>query len=331
MTSVIASLISKMNLLASEKFFLLDVGCSGGINPLFRSLGEKNLFALGFDPMTMEIDRLSKEEQFENIYYINSFVGLPESTDYRKERSHNPWGNNPWGRLSVNSALNTLADSKLSNKDKNDWKAEKLSVSSERKTLDEIVNESHSIPNFIKIDVDGADLEVLYSSTTTLADPRLLGVQIEVNYFGTEDVHDNTFHNIDRLLRGFGFELFDLSTRRYSNSALPSKFLLGVPAQSLTGRILQGDAIYFRDVARTPDSLQLVGLDLLKLCALFEFYNLPDCACEILTKFREHIEPILDIDNALDEITKLNYPNQSSYRSYLDRFSKNPISRTFIL
>jgi FkbM family methyltransferase len=331
MTSVIASLISKMNLLASDKFFLLDIGCSGGINPIFRSLGENNLYALGFDPMTMEIDRLSKEEQFHNIFYVNSFVGLPESTDYWKERSQNPWGNNPWERLSVYSALQTLANSKLSNKDKNDWKAEKLSVSSERKTLDDIVSESGSIPNFIKIDVDGADLEVLYSSTTTLADPRLLGIQIEVNYFGTEDVHDNTFHNIDRLLRSFGFELFDLSTRRYSNAALPSKFLLGVPAQSLTGRILQGDAIYFRDIARTPDVLQTVSLDLLKLSALFEFYNMPDCACEILTKFREQIDTILDVDSALDLITRSHYRGEVSYRNYLDEFSKNPLSRKFVV
>jgi hypothetical protein len=52
----------------------------------------------------------------------------------------------------------------------------------------------------------------------TLEDAKVLGVGIEVNFFGSEDPQVHTFHNVDRLMKQNGFELFCLSTRPSSST-----------------------------------------------------------------------------------------------------------------
>ena len=102
--------------------------------------------------------------------------------------------------------------------------------------------------DFLKIDVDGKDFDVLNSFDHALSDLAVVGVGVEVNFCGSDSETDNTFHNMDRFLKARGFELLTLSTRRYSVSALPSRFLGGAgPTEK--GRILQGDAMYARDLA----------------------------------------------------------------------------------
>ena len=330
-TSVIADYIASHDLFAADKFFLLDIGCSGGINPIFRDFGDENLVALGIDPMTNEIESLRNIEEFSHISYQNIFVGLPENSDYSLRRGSNPWGNNPWGRLSVYAALQILENSKLTNRQKNEWSKEELASLADKKSLDQIVEESGRVPNFIKIDVDGGDLEVLFSGLSTLKDTKLLGVQIEVNFFGTDDHEDNTFHNIDRLLRSFGFELFDLTTRRYSNAAFPGKFLLNVPAQSLSGRILQGDALYFRDIDTLNDFESHNVNGYIKLAALFELHSLSDCAAEILLKLRNRSNANIDIGALLDSLAHKTNSKFQTYKDFISNFNRNPIGEDFIV
>src|SRR5207302_1105948 len=102
--------------------------------------------------------------------------------------------------------------------------------------------------DFIKIDVDGTDYEVLQSVDEILDTHFVLGVGIEVTYPGSGNDTDNVFHNVDRFMKSKGFELFDLTTRRYSARSLPGRYELFMPAQTAFGRIIQGDALFIRDL-----------------------------------------------------------------------------------
>jgi hypothetical protein len=44
---------------------------------------------------------------------------------------------------------------------------------------------------------------------------------IEVNWFGAAHPADHTFHNVDRYVRKFGSELYDVTMVRYAHCALP--------------------------------------------------------------------------------------------------------------
>src|SRR5579859_5542031 len=95
----------------------------------------------------------------------------------------------------------------------------------------------------------GGDFRILQSLRDAFEQRQILGVGVEVNYFGSANPEMNAFHNIDRLMREVGFELFALTTRQYSVAALPAPYLDGVPGRTAWGRPLQGDAIYVRDAA----------------------------------------------------------------------------------
>lgn len=185
--------------------------------------------------------------------------------------------------------------------------------------------DDHSIPDldFLKIDVDGPDFEILKSLGEVFASRQVLGVGLEVNFFGSEDGDHHTFHNTDRLMRAWGFELFALSTRTYSSAALPAPYRWGVPAQTTIGRPLQGDALYLRDfgwVLPGCDPADYGAEKHAKLAALFAMFNLPDLAAEVLVRSRDLVGRILDVDHALDLLVR-QLGSDLSYPDYMAAFA----------
>jgi hypothetical protein len=175
--------------------------------------------------------------------------------------------------------------------------------------------------DFIKIDVDGADFLILRSLAQTLEDAKVLGVGIEVNFFGSDDQGVHTFHNVDRLMKHSGFELFCLSTRPYSVAALPAPYQLTRPAKTAWGRVYQGDAIYFRDLADTEQmewARAAGAYKLAKLAALFSLTGLPDCAAEVLLRFRLTLEPLLNVRAGLDTLTEQSLPPGEPVMPYVE-------------
>ena len=122
----------------------------------------------------------------------------------------------------------------------------------------------HSV-DFLKIDVDGPDFEILNSFDLALETLGVLGVGIEVNYFGSAADTDYTFHNVDRFMKARGFELFGTTVRRYSLASLPSPYVSNFPAETEFGRPLLGDALYVRDLGRHEHDEFAARLPLAKL------------------------------------------------------------------
>src|SRR5215472_15348839 len=59
--------------LQAERFRLLDVGCSGGIDPVWRAF-EPRLQALGIDASESECRRLADHERNPEVSYVAAFV-----------------------------------------------------------------------------------------------------------------------------------------------------------------------------------------------------------------------------------------------------------------
>jgi hypothetical protein len=182
--------------------------------------------------------------------------------------------------------------------------------------------------DFLKIDVDGPDFQILNSIGESFDHLGVLGICLEVNWFGSPHPADHTFHNVDRYVRQFGFELYDVTMTRYAHTALPSRYKLNYPAQSLSGRPLQGDALYLRDLASEEFydfSEQLSPQKLLKAVLLFEMAGVPDGAAELLVKFRPRLEKVIDVEAALDTLvepqSKALFGEQMSYQEFMRRFA----------
>jgi hypothetical protein len=156
----------------------------------------------------------------------------------------------------------------------------------------------------------------------------VLGLSVEVQLHGADYPHSNVFSNIDKFLRHAGFSLFDLDIYRYSRGALPARFQYDIPAQTVSGQVQWGEAIYFRDLA-DPDydamhQFQEDEQKVLKLCCLFEIFGLPDCAAELLLKVGREGKYKLPAPLLLDALTPKLGRKQETYQEYVARFDRDP-------
>ena len=309
--------------LGDNYFTLLDIGCRGGIDGAWRVFGER-LRSFGFDPNVSEVNRLTEHETNPGVVYIPQFVGVPaEDSGVERMRSGDFWARNPWQRLSAAHTMEIRAS-------KTPQVSEPLADPNDPVIIPLFLREHRiSDVDFIKIDVDGPDFLILRSLVQTLEDAKVLGVGIEVNFYGSEDPQVHTFHNVDRLMKQNGFALFLLSTRPYSAAALPAPYQINQPAQTAWGRIYQGDAIYFRDLAASEQAAwahSAGAYKLAKLSALYSLTGLPDCAAEILFRFRPVLEPVLGVRAGLDALMEQSMPPGTPvvpYAEYIAEFESD--------
>jgi FkbM family methyltransferase len=325
--------LAKKGVFADHPFTLLDVGCSGGISSFWRVF-EPALVALGIDPVLTECERLNAKEANSNVRYHSAFIGLNDQHPFVQKRGDKePWGGNPWNRLSAPLAADILK-SKIRAEDKltvlNDWQGSKLADSTLKTAIDDLVREQNLLDlDFIKIDVDGYDMDVILSAEKSTQNSPVLGFTLEVNFYGSTADTDHTFHNTDKLMRHWGFDLFGLSMRLYSAAALPGPFKVDAPAQTTFGRPYQGDAVYLRDpmAAETRGSPPCPALPpekLLKLACLFECFGLPDHAAELVQANAQLLNTICHPENILNILATEVDPTISSYSAYLERFKSDP-------
>jgi FkbM family methyltransferase len=178
-------------------------------------------------------------------------------------------------------------------------------------TLDEALA-THGVArvDFIKLDVEGAELDVLAGSPRIMACPSLLGVLSEIR-FHREINGSPPFSALDSLLSEHGFRIYDLQFHHQSRAVLPYPGLRDyfLPsgerffAYTRHGQIQDGDALYFRDpliAANAERARALSPSSLLKLSAFLEIYSLGDCAAELILAERHRLDPIVDCGHLLN-------------------------------
>ena len=318
--------------LRAENFFLVDLGCAGGIDPMWRVFGER-LRALAIDASVDECRRLAAAETAPGIEYVAAFAGIAADHPFSKRREgREEAGRNPWPRLSAAQTMQRnearLARSSDEQKIRESvWYLTETADAARPVVVPDLLREKGvTSVDFLKIDTDGNDFAILNSFDGAFDRLAILGAKVEVNFCGTPDDTSRTFHNTDRFMKAQGFELFDLSIRRYSAAALPARYALAIPAQTETGRILQGDAFYARDWAApywANAAAAASAEKLVKLAAIFALHGLGDCAAEILVRFRARLAALLDVDAALDRLAATMQPGVRrplGYREYVAAF-----------
>lgn len=314
--------------LGTHNFTLLDVGCSGGLHPAWRQFGGC-LTAFGFDPSLHAIESLSFQETNKKVTYTAGFIGLPDGHP-AKGADPDFWRVDPWSRLAAHHSQNLqqkIVPNEKSREDngedpspcpnnsgveehlmaRNLWLNASLAAPQPIVLSEFLTARNISDVDFVKIDVDGTDFEILQSLGPIMSDLGVLGVILEVNFHGSSEPQANTFHNMDRYMREQGFDLFDLTVRKYSNAKLPFPYLYPHPfaAQGLGGRPFQGDALYLRDLGYPHGGLNSedwTDQKLLKLAALYALFGLYDHAAELLQLNRPRLADYLDLEATLDAL-----------------------------
>jgi FkbM family methyltransferase len=321
--------IVQSGLISEDPFFLLDIGASGGIDAHWRGFGNA-LRAIGFDPLIRECERLNRKETLPGVRYRDGFVGVDRIEDsYAKPdqvRRAAPWDPNVYPRSSAIAAMELMRASSNVRYNNND---PDLRMSAQHFSLDTfLAGEKIPSVDFLKIDTDGYDFEVLTGARDTLATRQLLGLFVECQFHGAVHRHANIFANIDTLLRNAGFALYNLDLYRYTRRALPGRFRDNLPGATRTGQLLWADALYLRDYVAEDHASRgvLSATKILKLACLYEKFGLFDCAVELLLTERDAALAGLPIDRWLDLLAGQISPGSHSYAALIKRFESDPRS-----
>jgi len=319
-----SKVITKLNnSLLSAPFTIIDVGCSGGVDMGWKFLNDNcNIFAI--DPQESEIKRLSKNKTLNNLTYEAYWIkDTKKKADCKCENDKYFNPHDQWHRSSASLGSkikkNVFQQSNPVNENLTDAEI----------SIDDYVKiKNLEYVDFIKIDCDGGDLEALKSSTDTLSSKKVKAVLVEVNWFGGIDENSNTYHNIDRFLKSYAFQPFSIEINTFSKAALPMPYKYSIFAQTHGGAPVQGDVLFIRDCASSEFEKVIKENwgpeDYLKTVCIFVMFGLLDCAAEILVNKRYLLEKIIDIDNLLDLITNEAYPEEASYKEFMQKFNDDP-------
>ncbi|MEO8627121.1 MAG: FkbM family methyltransferase [Betaproteobacteria bacterium] len=144
--------------------------------------------------------------------------------------------------------------------------------------------------DFIKLNVQGGELEILRSSGSVL--DSVLGLLIEVS-FCESYVGRPFFTDIDGFLRANKFVFFDLLAHHYigrADAAIAQQHLKSVRPKlgqlvSAWGQLIEGHALYLRDpIAERPEGPvdEVAARRALKLAVIAEIYGQIEFALELL-------------------------------------------------
>lgn len=307
---------------------LLDVGCSGGVGVEWNVFGTA-LHAVGFDPLTTEVERLRKAESRLNISYEATFVGLNPAQEHEREvheaslSRRDQFFPNFFARSSARRAMASLSY----NYEKEIFNSGSPVVYAPHRTSLDDFTQRHSITNVdvLKIDTDGSDLQVLIGAQRIL-ESSVLAVRLECFFHGPRSAYANTFSNVDKFMTKRGFYLFDIKPFTYTRGVLPGPFQYDLLAQTIGGSPVWADVLYVRDLAspnyRALFDFEADGERVIKTACILEAYGLGDAAVEVLLSYADQLS--YPVERLLDLLVPDKANAGVSYREYIDRFVADP-------
>lgn len=240
-------------LLARHPMTCLDVGSRGGFEPDLLPIAFA-VDAVGFEPDPAAFAELASASRgpWHSLRYLP--VALADR-DGRREL-HIPEDNSAASLLEHDARIGTRFN-------KPQFFNGRRTISVETRNLDVVLDEAAvAAPAFLKLDVEGIELEILQSAPRTVA--SVLAVKTEASFVPFRRGQPLAT-DIDRFLRGAGFELMDLVRphhwRRNGYVVHPQSARQAIPYSR--GQIVQGDLLYFRHpdvVAGSQRRLQAAGL-----------------------------------------------------------------------
>lgn len=322
-----------------QPFVFVDVGMRGGIPGHMAAFGEQ-MQVVGFEPDADECRRLNtvKTEWLQRCYPV-ALDSIPRRRTLMR-RAHNAaadglypntWWAPRFGAGSIDDWTATALDEII--KPRSCEKSE---------SGDEFVTTTYSrfadenglpSPDFMKVDVEGGELDVLIGAEKFLSPDGILAIEAEVRYAPIQNCP--LFLDTYGYLAKRGYFLYSMSPFRCSRRFLPMPVAWdhldhnGNPILGPTtrGQYVHGDAFFARDLISDgfkPNSTTDCAR-VLKAAAIMELYNLPDCAAELLWYYRrdlvEHNIKVSDLlDQLVPEALNLRYPDYLAlYREKIGR------------
>jgi FkbM family methyltransferase len=226
LTSDMKNINKKIIQLLPRNIVYCDVGARGGLGYPWDDYDEC-IDIIGFEPDKEEFENLSNNKKSNDIFYPYALSNECNNLDLHVTKAR--------GSSSIYKANHQFVKNFS---DVERFEIEKI-ISLEAKTLD-WMKQNNDIYNidFIKLDIQGSELDVLKGGQNILSD-NVLGIEVEVEF---SPVYSNQplFSDVDLFVRKhLGLELYDIKKTFW-------KHPVGIDVGSEKGQLIWGDALYFR-------------------------------------------------------------------------------------
>ncbi len=314
----------------NQPVHIADVGMRHGLEDFWNPL-KPDLDVIGFEPEQVECDRINAlEVPHKQVCFPIALDSEPQTRRFVSRRRnnassgyilHNAWWTHRFATNDEGSdpyAFKLPPRHSLEGENEEAFAAGELTYTDvETTTLTHFIADNGlACPDFLKIDTEGADYDVLIGAADHLSAGGILGVKIEYRFI--PDRAGKLFHDIYSYLFEKGYFLMDIEINRASRRALPmpvawnhtDQFGNPIGGPTEVGQPTDGDAVFFRDLL-ADDFKPRNDQDrhrVLKAAAMAEMFNLPDYAAELLLYYREGLAPLLDVDTVLDQLVPLGFP-----------------------
>jgi len=262
---------------AARPLTLVDIGARGGLQPNWAP-ARRYLRVIGFEPDPKEHARLAAAADPRSRVYINAALHRQPAT----------LALNVGRDGGTSSLLEPNLDFLRRFPDPQRYEVARQ-VPVQVDTLDRVLP-AHDVrdPDFIKIDTQGAELAILEGGREALT-RAVFGIEVEV-LFAPLYWDQPPFGAIDALLRGHGFQLFDLRPSYWKRAA-------GARYGGPKGQLVFGDALYLKAEASFQRQLEAIADDdarcskLLRALSVCLLYGYLDYAIELFEPNRGLLDP----------------------------------------
>ena len=251
--------------LKNKKLIIADVGSTGGLSFLWNGLN-KIILCYSFDPDSRAMDLKQKNVKIFPVALWSSEKKLSLNlTKFPDASSLYPPNDN---------LLSLFMNYDLHNVEK------KIMIKT--KTMDQVCC-GYDLPDFIKLDAEGADLEILKGSKNCLKN-SCIGIQTEVQFL-ERNLGSPIFDKTNKFLQKQGFWLMDLKKESWIRNN--SFYRVNSKPQ-----LIWGDAIYMltsHEMLKRGSKLQEIEREvfLLKMILISLIYGFHDYAIQNLDLFQQ--------------------------------------------
>ena len=167
--------------------------------------------------------------------------------------------------------------------------------------LSDIAAKEHLRPDVIKIDVQGAELDVLMGGTDLLPGVKLVELEVE---FNPQYRNQPLFHDVDKFMHDAGWSLVGLRRTYWRRTGG-----LTSHADGCGGQLIHGDALYLN--LRFIDGMKDAGVeDLLKMLLVLSAYRQNDLVLGILSSDCQALMILSRDERRLLEQQLVHYPSK---------------------
>jgi len=279
--------------LLHEKFVLVDIGVFGGENPGWDVLGD-HLLVHGFDAGKEAIDALSRRKGGDRAQYHWCAIG---NEDGERDFFVNP--DDPTQSSFSRPGTNCSADGK------GRYETRRVPV----RSLDSLLTAGEiPAPDFLKVDVEGSEKQVLHGAARCLSE-RLLGIETETNFNASPDYPNTHIGLVQECIVPHGFQMFDLNFHRAPRASFENAQQargLRRLAYHQTSRPSSFNVLFCRDLAAEAAGLQFPVAtrsprnadEIIKAMVILELYRLTDVAFDTARRLAGDLGTRLDVDKA---------------------------------